>query len=73
MSKYNYLRTKRMWGAKYPDNVKIVAATALTKLKGKLKLDDNLAAIKKGGGNNKGGKKAKNKKNTLNKVAQKKD
>jgi hypothetical protein len=45
-----------MWGAKSPNNEKIVAmATALTKLKGKLKLDDKLAAIKKGGGNNKGG------------------
>ncbi len=74
MSKYDYLRTKGMWGAKSPNDEKIVAmAAALTELKGKLKLDDKLAAIKKGGGNDKGGKKAKNKKNTLNKVPQKKD
>ncbi len=74
MSKYDYLRTKGMWGAKSPNDEKIVAmAAALTKLKGKLKLNDKLAVIKKGGGNDKGGKKAKNKKNTLNKVAQKKD
>jgi hypothetical protein len=57
-----------------PNDKKIVAmSAALNDLKGKLKLNDKLAAIKKGGGNNKGGKKAKNKKNTLNKVAQKKD
>jgi hypothetical protein len=63
-----------MWGAKSPNDEKIVAmAAALTKLKGKLKLDDKLATIKKGGGNDKGGKKAKNKKNTSNKVVQKKD
>jgi hypothetical protein len=74
MRKYDYLHTKGMWGAKSPNDEKIVAmAAALTKLKGKLKLDDKLAAIKKGGGNNKGGKKAKNKKNMSNKVAQKKD
>ena len=63
-----------MWGAKSPDNEKIVAiSAALNDLKGKFKLDDKLATIKKGGGNDKGGKKAKNKKNTLNRVAQKKD
>ncbi len=74
MSKYDYLRTKGMWGAKSLDNKKIVAmSAALTELKGKLKLNDKLAAIKKGGGNNKSGKKAKNKKNMSNKVAQKKD
>ncbi len=74
MSKYDYLRTKGMWGAKSLDNENIVAmSAALTELKGKLKLDDKLAAIKKGGGNDKSGKKAKNKKNMLNKVAQKKD
>jgi hypothetical protein len=49
MSKYDYLRTKGMWGAKSPDNEKIVAmAAALTNFKGKLEFDDKLAAIKKG-------------------------
>ena len=74
MSKYDYLRTKGMWGAKSPEDEKIVAmSAAMLDLKSKLKLDDKLAAINKGGGKGKGGKKAKNKKNTSNKVAQKKD
>ena len=71
MSKYDYLRTKGMWGAKSPEDEKIVAmSTAMLDLKSKLKLNDKLAAIEMGGGN---GKKSKNRKNTLNKVAQKKD
>ncbi len=37
MKKYDYLRTKGMWGAKSPDNERIVAmSTALNDLKGKL-------------------------------------
>ncbi len=71
MSKFNYLGTKGMWGAKSPDGEKYDAMSAgLNDLKGKLKLDDKLPAIKRGGGNDKGDKKAKNKKNTSNKVAQ---
>ncbi len=59
MSKYDYLHTKGMWGAKSPDKEKIVAMSAtLTKLKGelkgKLKLDDKMANIKKGGGQRQG-------------------
>ncbi len=38
--KFNWLKTKGFWGAKSPDNKKIVAMTAtLNALKGQLKLD----------------------------------
>jgi hypothetical protein len=74
--KYNWLKTKGLWGAKSPDNEKIVAmTTALNALKGQLKLDPKLSSIVNGGnkkGNNKG-KKKKNKKNMFNQREQKKD
>ncbi len=70
MRKYNYLKVKGQWGAKFPDNKKIVAMLAqLNALKGQLKLDKKLGKLvnkkKEGGG------KKKNKKNTSNKVNQK--
>jgi hypothetical protein len=74
--KYNWLKTKELWGAKSPDNNKIVVMTAaLNMLKRQLKLDSKLSSIvdeenKKG--NNKS-KKKKNKKNTFNQHEQKKD
>jgi hypothetical protein len=74
--KYNWLKTKGLWGAKSPGNEKIVAMTAtLDVLKGQLKLDPKLSSIVNEGnkkGNNKG-KKKKNKKNTFNRCEQKKD
>jgi hypothetical protein len=74
--KFDWLKTKGLWGAKSPDNKKIVAlTTALNPLKGQLKLDPKLSAIanegkKKG---DKRDKKKKNKKNTYNQWEQKKD
>jgi hypothetical protein len=60
---------KGLWGAKSPDNKKIVAMTAtLNAVKGQLKLDPKLSAISSKGkkkGNNKY-KRKKNKKNTFN-------
>jgi hypothetical protein len=72
MRKYDYLKVKGQWGAKSPDNKKIVAmSAAISALKGHLKLDDKLGKLvdKK----KEGGKKKKNKKNTANKVGQKKE
>ncbi len=44
--KFDFLKTKGKWGAKSPDDKKIVAMTAkITALKGKLKLDPKLSAI----------------------------
>ncbi len=44
--KFDFLKTKGKWGAKSPDDEKIVAMTAkITALKGKLKLDPKLSAI----------------------------
>jgi hypothetical protein len=44
--KFDWLKTKGLWGAKSPDNKKIVAMTAtLNALKGQLKLDPKLSAI----------------------------
>ncbi len=44
--KYNWLKTKGLWGAKSPDDKKIVAITAtLNALKGKLNLDLKLSSI----------------------------
>jgi hypothetical protein len=41
--KFDWLKTKGLWGAKSPDNKKIVATTAiLNALKGQLKLDPKL-------------------------------
>ncbi len=64
--KFDWLKTKELWGAKSPDNEKTVAmATALNPLKGQLKLDPKLStmAIE---GKKKGNKrdKKKNKKST---------
>jgi hypothetical protein len=73
--KFDCLKTKGLWGAKSPDNKKIVAmAAALNVLKGQLKLDSKLNAIA-----NEGKKKSdkrdkkKNKKSTYNQWEQKKD
>jgi hypothetical protein len=44
--KFDWLKTEGFWGAKSPDNKKIVAMTAaLNALKGQLKLDPKLSAI----------------------------
>jgi hypothetical protein len=73
--KFDWLKTKGLWGAKSPDNEKIVAMTAaFNALKGQLKLDPKLSAIANEG-KKKGNKrdKKKNKKNTYNQREQKKD
>jgi hypothetical protein len=74
-SKFNYLCTKGTWGAKSPDDDKIIAMTAtFDTLKGQLKLSPQLAAA--GGKNNgkpKKGQKTRNKKNTSDCMKQKKD
>jgi hypothetical protein len=73
--KFDWLKTKGLWGAKSPDDEKIVGMTAaLNTLKGQLKLDPKLTTIvnegkKKGDKRNK----KKNKKNTYNQREQKKD
>ncbi len=72
MRKYDYLKVKGQWGAKSPNDKKIVAMLAqLNALNGQLKLNKKLGKLvnkkKEGGG------KKKNKKNTSNKVNQKKD
>ncbi len=80
-AKMDYLKLKGKWGAKSPDDEKIVAmAVKITALKVQLKLDPKLSAIaeegkRKGNKGDKGekGKKWKNKKNTLNKKDQKRD
>jgi hypothetical protein len=76
--KFDFLKTKGKWGAKSPDNKKIVAMTAkITALKGKLKLDPKLSAIAGKGEEKdnakKSPKKKRNKKDTSNKREQKKD
>jgi hypothetical protein len=53
--KFDFLKTKGKWGAKSPDDEKIVAMAAkINSLKGQLKLDPKLSAIagkgKKGDG-----------------------
>jgi hypothetical protein len=73
--KFDWSKTKGLWGAKSPDNEKIVAMTAaLNALKGQLKLDPKLNTIANEG-KKKGDKrdKKKNKKNTYNQWEQKKD
>ena len=77
-SKFDWLVNKKKWGARSPDDDKIVAMAAeINKLKGQLKLDPKLAQIAGGNNNDKdGGKKkgkAKNKKDTSNKKKQKED
>jgi len=73
-SKFNYLRTKGTWGAKSPDDDKIIAMTAaIDSLKGQLKLSPQLvAAGGKNDGKSKKGQKTRNKKNTSDRVKQKK-
>jgi hypothetical protein len=45
-SKFNWLKTKGLWGAKSPDDEKIVAMTAaLNVLKGQPKLDSKFGTI----------------------------
>jgi hypothetical protein len=67
--KFDWFKTKGLWGAKSPDNKNFVAmTTALNALKGHLNLDPKLSAIANEGkkkGDNKD-KKKKNKKNTSN-------
>jgi len=73
---FDYLKNTGQWGAKSPDDEKIVAMAAeINALKGQLKLDPKLSAIAKDKkkevkGENKG--KKKNKKDTSNKKYQKK-
>jgi hypothetical protein len=82
-NKFNLLKQEGMWGAKSPDEEKIMAMQAkLTTLKGQFQLSPNLKMAtgakdedkagdkKQGGGNN---KKKKNKKNNANKREQKED
>jgi hypothetical protein len=72
----DWLKTKGIWGAKFPNNKKIVAMTATNNaLKGQLKLDPKLSAITNKGNKkgNKKGKKKKNKKNMHNRGERKKD
>ncbi len=74
--KFDFLKTKGKWGAKSPDNKKIVAMAAEIKsLKGQLKLDPKLGAIAGKGDkdNDKKDSRKKNKTNTNNKREQKKD
>ena len=72
--KFDFLKTKGKWGAKSPDDEKIVAMAAeINSLKGKLKLDPKLSTIAGEEKKDDGSKKKKNKKNTSNKREQKKD
>ena len=74
--KFDFLKTKAKWGAKSPDDEKIVAMSAeINALKGQLKLDPKLSAIAGKGekGDDKKSSKKKIKKNTSNKKEQKKD
>ena len=82
-NKFNLLESKGSWGAKSPDEERIVAMQAeLTALKGQFALNTNLKNIAAPGGkkDEKGGqegkrdaKKTRNKKNTSNKKNQKQD
>ena len=78
MSKFDWLINKKKWGARSPDNDKIVAMAAEIKdLKGQLRLNPQLSKLASGtndkedGGKKKG--KAKNKKDKSNKREQTKD
>jgi len=78
-SKFDWLVNKKKWGARSPDDDKIVAMAAeIHKLKGQLKLDPKLSQIAGGGkddkdGGKKEGGKKRNKKDTSNKRKQKED
>jgi hypothetical protein len=69
-AKFTYLTTRKLWGAKSPDEERLIALIA--DLKGKLKLAPALDALRKKGSNKdvKGAPKTKNKKNTSNKTYQ---
>jgi hypothetical protein len=70
--KFDWLKTKRLWGMKSPDNENIVAMT--TALNALNKLDPKLSAIANEGKKKDNKKeKKKNKKNTINQWEQKKD
>jgi len=73
--KFDFLKTKGKWGAKSPDDEKIMAMAAeINSLESQLKLDPKLNAIAGKGvkGDDKKSSKKKNRKNTLNKREQKK-
>ena len=74
---FDYLKNKGQWGAKSPDNKKIVAMAAkISALKGQIKLDLKLSAIakdKKKEDNGENKSKKKNKKDYSNKKYQKED
>ena len=73
-AKYDWLVGKKKWGAKSPDDEKIMAMAAEIKsLKGQLKLNPKLAEIAEKKDEDKKGGKKRNKKDTLNKREQKKD
>ena len=76
-SKFDWLVNKKKWGARSPDDDKIIAMAAeINALKGQLKLSPKLAEVTNGkdkGDGKKGDKKKKNKKDTKNKKDQKKD
>ncbi len=73
-AKYDWLVSKKKWGAKSPDDEKIVAMSAEIKsLKGQLKLNPKLAKIAEKKDEVKKGGKKQNKKDTSNKREQKKD
>ncbi len=76
-SKFDWLVNKKKWGARSPDNNKIIAMAAeFNALKGQLKLSPKLAEVTNGkdkGDGKKGDKKKQNKKDTKNKKDQKKD
>ena len=76
-SKFNYLHTKGTWGARSPNDDKIIAMTAtINCLKGQLKLSPQLAAAggeQDGDGKSKKGQKMRNKTSTSDRVRQKKD
>ncbi len=73
-TKYDWLVSKMKWGAKSPDDKKIVGMAAEIKsLKGQLKLNPKLAEIAEKKDEDKKGGKKRNKKDTLNKREQKKD
>ena len=70
-SKFDWLVNKKKWGARSPDDDKIIAMAAeISALKGQLKLSPKLAKVtnnKDKGDCKKGDKKKRNKKDTKNK------
>ena len=71
--KFDFLKMKGKWGAKSPNDEKIVAMTAkITTLKGKLKLDPKLSAIAGKGEEKDDAKKSPKKKRNKNDTSNKK-